>query len=82
MLFVESAFAELTFDLTINSSSDTDYSGDIFIYLFVDSRFSYVNLFLWLCPPDCISAGAGRGPGAGGDCAEVSAEWSLGGRAL
>ena len=39
---------------------------------------------LRLCsgPPDRISAGAGRGPGAGGDGTEVSAEWSLGGGAL
>ena len=46
---------------------------------FVDVR-SYASLFLW--PSDCISAGAGRGPGASGDCTEVSAEWSLGGGAL
>lgn len=39
-------------------------------------------LCLWCCPSDCISAGAGRGPGAGGDCAEVSAKWGLGRGAL
>lgn len=38
--------------------------------------------YLWLCPADCVSAGAGRGPGAGGDSTEVSAEWSLGRGAL
>lgn len=37
---------------------------------------------LWLCPPDCVSPGAGRRPGAGGDGTEVSAEWSLGRGAL
>lgn len=33
-------------------------------------------------PADNVSAGACRGPGAGGDCTEMSAEWSLGRGAL
>lgn len=33
---------------------------------------------LRFCPPDRVSASAVRGPGAGGDRTEVSAEWSLG----
>lgn len=51
--------------------------------LIIVVKLCCIELFcLWSCPTDRVSAGAGRGPGAGGDGTEVSAERSLGRGAL